>query len=111
MIWIGYPLDGSTHLQLAFISIWGRPRSRSIPHKKPTLTVQTSSGDTHVFYGNERALNRLSFMFHHLINNKSMGEVKAKLKAIEEELDGWLEMLRTFLRPFIHQPCSMSHKR
>ena len=78
--------------------------------KKPTLTVQTSSGDTHVLYGSERALNRLSFMFNHLANNKSMAEVRAKLQAIETELDGGWRDVESFLRPYC-QPCSMSHKR
>ena len=101
LIWIGYRLMVPPTYRLAFMGAGGALVVARLVTKKPTLTVQTSSGDTHVLFGNERALNRLSFMFHHLINNKSMAEVKAKLKAIEEEVGvGW----RAEEPPLVHPP-------
>ena len=88
LIWIGYRVMVPPTYKLTFISIGVALIAARFLTKKPTLTVQTSSGDTHVLYGSERALNRLSFMFNHLANNKSMAEVRAKLQAIETELDG-----------------------
>jgi len=38
-------------------------------------------------FGNERALNRLSFMFHQLANGKSMKDVIAMMEAIEAGMD------------------------
>ena len=92
LIWIGYRLMVPATYRLAFVGGGSALIAARLLTKKPTLTVQTSSGDTHVLFGNERTLNRLSFMFHHLINNKSMAEVRAKLKAIEDEVGaGWRE--------------------
>ena len=92
LIWIGYRLMVPPTYRLAFVAGGSALIAARLLTKKPTLTVQTSSGDTHVLFGNERTLNRLSFMFHHLINNKSMAEVRAKLKAIEDEVGaGWRE--------------------
>ena len=88
LIWIGYRVMVPPTYRMAFIGTGSGLIAARVLTKKPTLTIQTSSGDTHVLYGNERALNRLSFMFNHLANNKTMAEVRAKLKAIEAELDG-----------------------
>ncbi len=91
-IWIGYRVMVPSAYKMLFIGSGVGLIAARFLTKKPTLTIQTSSGDTHVLYGNERALNRLSFMFTHLANNKTMAEVRAKLKAIETELDGgWLD--------------------
>ena len=82
-IWIGYRLMVPPMYRLTFIGLGlGCIAARFGTHQ-PTLTVQTTSGDTHVVYGNERALNHISFMFHHLANGKSMGEVKALVEALE----------------------------
>ena len=88
LIWIGYRVMVPPTYKMAFIGTGTGLIAARVLTKKPTLTIQTSSGDAHVLYGNERALNRLSFMFNHLANNKTMAEVRAKLKAIEAELDG-----------------------
>ena len=93
LIWIGYRVMVPSAYKMAFISVGVAVVAARFLTKKPTLTIQTSSGDAHVLYGGERALNRLSFMFNHLANNKSMAEVRAKLQAIEHELDGgWREV-------------------
>jgi hypothetical protein len=88
LVWIGYRVMVPPTYRMAFIGTGTALIAARVLTKKPTLTIQTSSGDTHVLYGNERALNRLSFMFNHLANNKTMAEVRAKLKAIEAEFDG-----------------------
>ena len=88
LIWIGYRVMVPSTYRMTFIGAGVGLLAARVLTKKPTLTIQTSSGDTHVLFGNERALNRLSFMFHHLANNKTMAEVRAKLKAIEAELEG-----------------------
>ena len=87
-IWIGYRVMVPSAYKMVFIGAGVGLIAARFLTKKPTLTIQTSSGDTHVLFGNERSLNRLSFMFNHLANNKSMAEVRAKLKALETELDG-----------------------
>ena len=87
-VWIGYRVLVPTTYRMISIGMGAGFISARLLTKKPTLTIQTSSGDTHVLYGNERELNRLSFMFNHLANNKSMAEVRAKLAAIEAELGG-----------------------
>ena len=87
-VWIGYRVMVPPTYRMMFIGLGAGLISARLLTKKPTLTIQTSSGDTHVLYGNERELNRLSFMFNHLANNKSMAEVRAKLAAIEAELGG-----------------------
>ena len=87
-IWIGYRVMVPSAYKMAFIGAGVGLIAARFLTKKPTLTIQTSSGDTHVLYGHERSLNRLSFMFNHLANNKTMAEVRARLKALETELDG-----------------------
>ncbi|MBH33888.1 MAG: hypothetical protein CMB74_00365 [Euryarchaeota archaeon] len=87
-IWIGYRVMVPSTYKMAFIGAGVGLIAARFLTKKPTLTIQTSSGDTHVLFGHERSLNRLSFMFNHLANNKTMAEVRAKLKALETELDG-----------------------
>lgn len=85
LVWIGYRLMVPPTYRLAFIGAGSALIVGRFLTRKPTLSIHTSSGDSHVLYGYERDLNRLSFMFHHLANNKSMAEVRAKLKAIEAE--------------------------
>jgi len=88
LIWIGYRVMVPSAYKMVFIGAGVSIIAARLLTKKPTLTIQTSSGDTHVLFGNERDLHRLSFMFNHLANNKTMAEVRAKLKAIEAELNG-----------------------
>ena len=88
LIWIGYRVMVPSAYRMAFIGAGVAIIAARLLTKKPTLTIQTSSGDTHVLFGNERDLNRLSFMFNHLANNKTMAQVRAKLNAIEAELSG-----------------------
>ena len=85
LVWIGYRLVVPPTYRLAFISAGSALIIGRFLTRKPTLSIHTSAGDSHVLYGYERDLNRLSFMFHHLANNKSMAEVRAKLQAIEAE--------------------------
>ena len=85
MVWIGYRLMVPPLYRLAFMGGGALMVLARFFTNQPTLTVQTSSGDTHVLYGNERRLNRLSFMFHQLANNKSLAEVRLLLEAIENE--------------------------
>ena len=85
LVWIGYRLMVPSTYKLAFIGAGGCLIGARFLTRKPTLSIHTSSGDSHVLYGNERALNRLSFMFHHLANNHTMAEVRAKIQAIEAE--------------------------
>jgi hypothetical protein len=85
LVWIGYRLVVPPTYRLAFIGAGSALIVGRFLTRKPTLSIHTSSGDSHVLFGNERDLNRLGFMFHHLANNNSMAEVRAKLKAIEVE--------------------------
>ena len=85
MVWIGYRLMVPPLYRLVFMGGGALMVLARFFTNQPTLTVQTSSGDTHVLYGNERRLNRLSFMFHQLANNKSLAEVRLLLEAIENE--------------------------
>jgi len=85
MVWIGYRLMVPPLYRLAFMGGGALMMLARFFTNQPTLTVQTSSGDNHVLYGNERRLNRLSFMFHQLANNKSLAEVRLLLEAIEHE--------------------------
>lgn len=92
LMWIGYRLVVPPTYRLAFMGTGGALIFARLLTKKPTLTIYTSSGDSHVLYGNERPLNRLSFMFQHLANNNTMAEVRAKLKAIENDYNrAWSE--------------------
>ena len=92
LMWIGYRLVVPPTYRLAFMGTGGALVIARLLTKKPTLTIHTSSGDSHVLYGHERPLNRLSFMFQHLANNNTMAEVRAKLKAIENNHNGaWEE--------------------
>ena len=85
LVWIGYRLVVPPTYRLGFIGAGSALIIGRFLTRKPTLSIHTSSGDSHVLFGNERDLNRLSFMFHHLANNNSMAEVRAKLQAIESE--------------------------
>lgn len=85
LVWIGYRLVVPPTYRLGFIGAGSALIVGRFLTRKPTLSIHTSSGDSHVLFGNERDLNRLSFMFHHLANNNSMAEVRAKLQAIEAE--------------------------
>ncbi len=90
LVWIGYRLVVPPVYRLAFIGAGTAFVLARLLTKKPTLTIHTSSGDSHVLYGNERPLNKLSFMFQHLANNNTMAEVRAKLEAIQNEYNrGW----------------------
>lgn len=92
LVWIGYRVMVPPLYRLMFVASGSALVLARVLTKKPTLTIQTTSGDTHVLFGNERALNRLSFMYHLLVNNNSMADVRAKLAAIETERDrGWRE--------------------
>ena len=86
-LWIGYRVMVPPLYRLGFMAAGSALVLARFVTKQPTLTVQTQSGDTHVMFGNERALNRLSFMFHQLANGKSMQEVMAMMEAIEAEMD------------------------
>ena len=85
-LWIGYRVMVPPLYRLGFMGVGTAMVLARFVTKQPTLTVQTLSGDTHVVFGNERALNRLSFMFHQLANGKSMSEVKAMMEAIEANM-------------------------
>ena len=85
LVWIGYRLVVPPTYRLVLIGAGSIFLVGRFLTRKPTLSIHTSSGDSHVLYGYERDLNRLSFMFHHLANNKSMVEVRAKLQVIEAE--------------------------
>ena len=75
LVWIGYRVMFPPLYRLVFIASGSALVIARVLTKKPTLTIQTTSGDTHVLFGNERALNRLSFMYHLLVNNNSMADV------------------------------------
>ena len=83
MVWIGYRLMVPPLYRLAFMGSGASMILARFLTNQPTLTIQTSSGDTHVLFGNERKLNRLSFMFHQLANNKSLAEVRRMLQSFE----------------------------
>ena len=85
-LWIGYRVMVPPLYRLGFMAIGSAMVMARFVTKQPTLTVQTQSGDTHVLFGNEPTLNRLSFMFHQLANGKSMAEVKAMIEAIEADM-------------------------
>ena len=87
LIWTGYRVMVPPLYRLGFMGLGGAIFVMRFLTKQPTLTMQTTSGDTHVVYGNERVLNRLSFMFHHLGNGKSLDQVRSMLHAIESELN------------------------
>ena len=89
LLWIGYRLVVPPTYRLMLIGIGSCFIAGRFLTRKPTLSIHTSSGDSHVLFGNERDLNRLSFMFNHLANNNSMAEVRAKLEAIEAEGGVW----------------------
>ena len=76
LVWIGYRLVVPPTYRLGFIGAGSALIVGRFLTRKPTLSIHTSSGDSHVLFGNERDLNRLSFMFHHLANNNSMAEVR-----------------------------------
>ena len=86
-VWIGYRLVVPPIYRLGFIGAGSAMVLARFVTKQPTLTLQTTSGDTHVVYGNERILNRISFMFHHLANGKGMEEVRKLMEAIEGDLN------------------------
>jgi len=86
-LWIGYRVMVPPLYRLGFMAAGSALVLARFVTKQPTLTVQTQSGDTHVMFGNERALNRLSFMFHQLANGKSMKDVIAMMEAIEAGMD------------------------
>ena len=86
LMWIGYRLVVPPWYRLGFIVAGSAMVVARFLTKQPTLTLQTTSGDTHVVYGNERVLNRISFMFHHLANGKSMVDVRRLMEAIEGDL-------------------------
>lgn len=86
LIWTGYRVMVPPLYRLGFVGLGGAVIMTRVLTKQPTLTMQTTSGDTHVVYGNERILNRLSFMFHHLGNGKSLEQVRAMLQVIESEV-------------------------
>ena len=83
MLWIGYRLMVPPLYRLAFIGAGSAMILARFITKQPTLAMQTTSGDNFVVHGNERTLNRLSFMFHHLANGKSMLEARQLLAAIQ----------------------------
>ncbi len=85
MLWIGYRLMVPPLYRLAFMGAGSAMVLARFITKQPTLAMQTTSGDNFVVHGNERILNRLSFMFHHLANGKSLSEVRRMLAAIETE--------------------------
>lgn len=85
LMWIGYRILVPPIYQFISIGAGGAIVMARLLTKKPTLTIHASSGDSHVLYGNERLLNRLSFMFQHLANNNTLAEVRTKLKAIEND--------------------------
>lgn len=89
LLWIGYRLVVPPTYRLMLIGIGSCLIAGRFLTRKPTLSIHTSSGDSHVLFGYERDLNRLSFMFNHLANNNSMAEVRAKLEAIEAEGGVW----------------------
>ena len=107
-IWIGYRLMVPPHYRLAFIAAGAGCILARFGTHQPTLTVQTTSGDTHVVFGNERALNQISFMFHHLANGKSMADVKALVQALEagqHALDHQTEVVPAPILPdVLHAP-------
>ena len=86
MMWIGYGLLVPTLYRIVFFGGGACIVLARWLTKQPTLTIQSLSGDTHVVYGNERTLNRLSLMFHHLANNKTLAESRRILETIEAEL-------------------------
>ena len=85
LMWIGYRILVPPMYRFTFMGTGGALLVARLLTKKPTLTIHASSGDSHVLYGNERLLNRLSFMFQHLANNHTLAEVRIKLKAIEND--------------------------
>lgn len=85
LMWIGYRILVPPIYQFISMGAGGAIVMARLLTKKPTLTIHASSGDSHVLYGNERLLNRLSFMFQHLANNNTLAEVRTKLKAIESD--------------------------
>ena len=90
LMWIGYRILVPPIYRLAFMGTGAAIAAARLLTKKPTLTIHASSGDSHVLYGNERLLNRLSFMFQHLATNSTLAEVRIKLEAIESDYNrGW----------------------
>lgn len=85
MLWIGYRLMVPPLYRLAFMGAGSAMILARFITKQPTLAMQTTSGDNFVVHGNERTLNRLSFMFHHLANGKSLSQVRHMLAAIQAE--------------------------
>ena len=85
LIWIGYRVMVPPMYRFEFIAVGALILTARVLTKKPTLTLQTNSGDTHVLFGNERMLHRLSFMFHHLEKGKSMEHVRRLLEVIGRE--------------------------
>ena len=85
LMWIGYRIMVPPIYRFTSMGVGGAIVMARLLTKKPTLTIHASSGDSHVLYGNERLLNRLSFMFQHLANNNTLAEVRIKLKAIEND--------------------------
>ena len=88
LMWIGYRIMVPPTYRFTSMGVGGAIVLARLLTKKPTLTIHASSGDSHVLYGNERLLNRLSFMFQHLANNNTLAEVRIKLKAIENDYNG-----------------------
>ena len=66
LMWIGYRIMVPPTYRFTSMGVGGAIVLARLLTKKPTLTIHASSGDSHVLYGNERLLNRLSFMFQHL---------------------------------------------
>lgn len=108
LIWIGYRLVVPPFYRLGFIGAGSAMVVARFLTKQPTLTLQTTSGDTHVVYGNERVLNRISFMFHHLANGKSMEDVRRLMEALEGDLTNDAAMQNVLPAPelpvVIHTP-------